>query len=318
MKRRLATILAIDVVGYSRLMRIDEEGTLADLIEVRQMIDKLAAEHCGRTFGAAGDSVLAEFTSPVEAVRCSINIQQGITETNTNRLENAQMQLRIGVNIGDVMDEKGTLYGDGINVAARLESLCEPGGMCISGSVYDYVRDRVDINFRDVGEQVVKNIDRPVRALKWPPSDSKPELKPLPASPSIAVLPFENMSGDPEQEFLADGIAEEISTTLSKVPNMLVVARNSTFTYKGSSVDVKQVGAEQGVRYVLEGSVRKSGNRVRITAQLVDANSGHHVWADRYDRNIDDIFELQDEMALKVVTELQGEILEGEMARLRG
>lgn len=324
MERRLTTIIAIDVVGYSRLMRKDEEGTLANLIDLRQLIDKFTAEHSGRTFGAAGDSVLAEFSSPVEAVRCSINIQHKITETNTNRPEDEQMQLRIGVNLGDVMDEKGNLYGDGINVAARLESLSEPGGMCISGAVYDYVRDRVDITFRDFGEQVVKNIDRPVYVWKWLPSASEPtkepelESLPPPENPSVAVLPFENMSGDPEQEFLADGIVEEIITTLSKVPNVLVVARNSTFTYKGRSVDVKQVGAEQGVRYVLEGSVRKSGNRVRITAQLIDATSGHHVWADRYDRNIGDIFDLQDEMALKVATEIQGEILEGEMARLRG
>ena len=324
MERRLTTILAIDVVGYSRLMRKDEEGTLVKLIDLRQLIDKFTAKHSGRTFGAAGDSVLAEFPSPVEAVRCSINIQHETTKTNTDVLEDAQMKLRIGVNLGDVIDENGNLYGDGINVAARLESLSEPGGMCISGAVYDYVRDRVDIMFRDVGEQIVKNIDRPVHAWKWSPSALEPVKEPklvslpLPENPSVAVLPFENMSGDPEQEFLADGIAEEIITTLSKVPNVLVVARNSTFTYKGRSVDVKQVGAEQGVRYVLEGSVRKSGNRVRITAQLIDATSGHHVWADRYDRNIGDIFELQDEMALKVATELQGKIQEGEMARLRG
>ena len=225
MERRLATILAIDVVGYSRLMRKDEEGTLAGLIEVRQLIDRLAVEHGGRTFGAAGDSVLAEFSSPVEAVRCSVEIQDEITESNSNRTEGVRMQLRIGVNVGDVMDENGTLYGDGINIAARLESLSELGGMCISGAVYDYVRDRVDIKFSDVGEQVVKNIDRPVPTWKWTPCNHGPKFDDsvlhLIEKPSIAVLAFENMSGDLEQEYFADGISEEIITTLSMVPNLM-------------------------------------------------------------------------------------------------
>ncbi len=324
MERRLVAILAIDVVGYSALMRRDEEGTLANLLACRELTDKHIAAHTGRIFATAGDSVLAEFSRPVEAVRCGIDIQQELATRNGDRHEDNRMDLRIGVNLGDVMEQDGNLFGDGVNVAARLESLSEPAGMCVSDSVYEQVRDRLSVQFRDSGDQVVKNIDRPVRAWKWsalePTTKTKTKVEPSPQSefPSIAVLPFENMSGDPEQEFLADGIAEEIITTLSKVPGLLVVARISTFSYKGQSIDVKQIGSEQNVRYVLEGSVRRSGNRVRVTAQLVDAVSGHHRWAERYDRNIDDIFELQDEMALRVATALLGEMIGGEMARTRG
>jgi adenylate cyclase len=324
LERRLVAILAIDVVGYSLLMRKDEEGTLANLLACRQLIDKQITEHGGRIFATAGDSVLAEFSRPVEAVRCGIDIQQKMVDRNAARPQESQMELRIGVNLGDVMAEDGNLFGDGVNVAARLESLSEPTGMCVSDSVYEQVRDRLGIEFKDVGDQVVKNLNRPVRAWTWSALESAPadrvnfDSELVPEVPSIAVLPFENMSGDKEQEYLADGIAEEIITTLSKVPGLIVVARHSTFSYKGQAIDIKKIGSELGVRYVLEGSVRKSGNRVRITAQLVDADNGHHLWAERYDRNIDDIFELQDEMALKVATALQGEIIGGEMARVRG
>ena len=324
MKRRLAAILVADVVGYSRLMEDDEVGTLAALQERRSsVLDPILHEHAGRMVKVMGDGVLIELGSAVNAVTAALALQRGMAESNVDLAEKRHIVMRIGINLGDVIGEGRDIYGDSVNIAARLETLAEPGGICISAKVHEEVVGKVDCAFHDMGTQSVKNISRKIRAYSVRPpetgvtSPATPDLA-LPDKPSIAVLPFQNMSSDPEQELFADGIAEEIITTLSKVPNMLVVARNSTFTYKGQSVDVKRVGAEQGVRYVLEGSVRKFGNKVRITAQLIDATSGLHLWADRYDRALDDIFELQDEIALKVATELQAELTEGEMARYRG
>jgi adenylate cyclase len=307
LERRLATILAIDVVGYSRLMRSDEEGTLANLIAVRQLIDDCATAHGGRTFGAAGDSVLAEFSSPVEAVRCGLKIQGEIAKINVDRAEDGQMKLRIGANLGDVMDENGTLYGDGINVAARLESLCDTGGLCISSTVHDFIRDRVDVDFTDIGDQVVKNIDRPIKAWKWSPEHLVLKLEPAAEQKkqSIALLPFENMSGDPEQEYFSDGICEDIITDLSKVSGLFVVGRNSSFAFRGRAHDVRDVGRQLGVATILSGSVRRAGERVRVTAQLVDVATGGHLWAERYDRNLTDIFAVQDEVTLEIVTALK-------------
>ena len=292
------------------MMRRDEEGTLADLIDYRQLIGRLADAYSGRTFGAAGDSMLAEFASAVEAVRCAISIQQEVTEVNARRPENARMRLRIGVNLGDVMAEGENLYGDGVNVAARMESLSEPGGICLSGSAHEQIRDRIDITFTDMGEQEVKNINRPVRAWRWQPQ-LRPETRQpepalaLPDKPSIVVLPFTNMSHDPEQEYFSDGISEDIITDLSKASGLFVIARNSAFVYKGKAFNVVDVCRELGVKYAVEGSIRKAGNRVRITAQLIDGTSGGHLWAERYDRDLTDIFEVQDDVTQRIVTELK-------------
>ena len=320
MERRLAAILAIDIVGYSALMRRDEEGTLAGLIDYRQLVDRLALAHGGRTFGTAGDSMLAEFSSPVEAVRCAINIQSEVTGINTRRPEGSRMLLRIGVNLGDVMAEGENLYGDGVNVAARMESLSEPGGMCISGSAYEQVRDRVDIAFSDMGDQEVKNIDRPVRAWQWRPQAGATApaqtLLALPDKPSIVVLPFDNMSRDPEQEYFSDGINEDIITDLSKVSALFVIARNSAFVYKGKAVNIPDVCRELGVKFALEGSVRKAGNRVRINAQLIEGSSGGHLWAERYDRELTDIFEVQDDVTQKIVGALKVTLTPSEESRI--
>ncbi len=316
MKRRLATILAIDVVGYSSLMGKDEEGTLANLIESRQLLDRLALAHGGRTFGVAGDSVLAEFESPVEAVRCSIEIQREMAALSADRSEDSQMQLRIGVNLGDIIAEKENLYGDGVNIAARLESLSEPGGMCISGSVYDLVRNRLDIEFRDLGEQTVKNIDHPVQAWGW--SEATRVIHPTVSDkPSIAVLPFTNMSSDADQGYFVDGMVEDIITALSRFEQLFVIARNSSFVYKGKAVDVKQVGRDLGVRYVLEGSVRKAGDKVRITGQLIDGATGTHLWADRFDGRLEDVFDLQDRITANVVGAIEPTIRKAEIERAR-
>ncbi len=321
MERRLAAILAADVVGYSRLVHADEEGTLRTLSTYREVIDGLIAAHHGRVFGSAGDSVVAEFASPVEAVRCALEIQQELELRNAGLAEDRRMRFRIGVNLGDVVADNENLHGDGVNIAARLEELAEPGGVCVSGTVNDHLAGKLDFVLDDLGEQKLKNIARTVRVWRWAgegTAQSRDIHPPLPDKPSIAVLPFTNMSGEADQEYFADGITEDIITTLSKIPGLLVVARNSTYVYKGRSVDVKQVGAEQGVHFVLEGSTRTAGDRIRITAQLIDAATGHHLWADRYDRKVDDIFALQDEISIRIVTELQIELLEGEMARLSG
>jgi TolB-like protein/Flp pilus assembly protein TadD len=325
MERRLAAIMATDVVGYSRLIRADEEGTIAALKALRaDLIDPKIAEHHGRIVKLMGDGMLVEFASVVDAVHAAVETQQAVTDHNSDMPANKRIELRIGINLGDVVIDGDDIQGDGVNVAARLEGMAEPGGICVSGMVYEGVRDRIDVAFEDLGEQEVKNIDRPVRVWRWLAGDGAApagplgatELQPLPDKPSIAVLPFDNMSGDPEQEYFVDGITEDIITTLSKIPDLFVIARNSTFTYKGVATGVKQVAQDLGVRYVVEGSVRKAGQRVRITAQLIDASTGHHRWAERYDRDLSDIFALQDEITREIVTAVDVELTEGDQIRV--
>ncbi len=326
MERKLAAILVADVVGYTRLMGEDETGTLQRLTAVREkVLIPLIARHRGRLVKLMGDGLLVDFASIVDAIECALAWQEAASNHDSDGDKRHLIRFRIGLNLGDVIADGDDIYGDGVNIAARIEALSEPGGICISGDAYRQAKGKIEAGFEDLGEQNLKNVTEPVRIYRIS-NDSKPDLATAPKSTatggldnlSIAVLPFANLSGDPEQDVLADGISEEITTTLSKVPGLLVIARNSTITYKSRAVNVLQVGAEQGVRYVMEGSIRKSGNRVRISIQLIDTEDGHHVWADRYDRNIEDIFQLQDEIALRVTTELQVELTEGEMARLRG
>jgi TolB-like protein/class 3 adenylate cyclase len=319
--RRLAAILAADVAGYSRLMGADEEGTLERLKALRrELLDPTIAEHRGRIVKTTGDGLLVEFASVVDAVRCAVEAQQAIAERNTGVAADNRIELRIGINLGDVIVEGDDLYGDGVNIAARIEALADPGGVFVSNTVHDHVRDRLPFVFEDLGEQQVKNIARPVRVYRVcdvgaaAKSPSVPVL-PLPDKPSIAVLPFANMSGDPEQEYFADGMVEEIITALSRIRWLFVIARNSSFTYKGHAVDVKRVGHELGVRYVLEGSVRKAGGRVRITAQLIDALSGTHLWADRFDGSLEDVFGLQDQVAVSVAGVIEPALQMAEMRR---
>ena len=327
MERRLAAIMATDVVGYSRLIRADEEGTLIALKALRaDLIDPRIAERHGRIVKLMGDGMLVEFPSVVDAVHVATETQQAVAKHNANLPEDKRLVLRIGINLGDVVIDGDDIQGDGVNVAARLEGLAEPGGICISGAVYDQVRDRMNSPFEDMGEQQIKNIERPIRVWRWltdgdvKASDTaSPETPPaLPDKPSIAVLAFDNMSGDPEQEYFSDGIAEDLTTALSRIGWLFVIARNSAFTYKGEAVDVKRVGRELGVRYVLEGSVRRAGNRVRINAQLIDAGSGRHVWAERFDRQMEDVFELQDEIVTHIAATLGPEITLAEIERVRG
>jgi adenylate cyclase len=328
-ERRLAAILAGDVVGYSRLMGIDEEGTLRDLKEHRAaLLHPKVAEHRGRIVKTTGDGVLIEFPSVVDAVRCAVEIQIGMAARNIDIPAERRIELRIGINLGDVIIDSDDIYGDGVNVAARLEALADPGGICVSRVVRDQVRDKLDVSFVDLGEQSVKNIARPVRvfrvnthieeeaALATTSAEAAATLA-MSERPSIAVLPFQNMSNDPEQEYFVDGIVEDIITGLSRIKWLFVVARNSTFVYKGRSVDLKQVGRELDVRYVLEGSLRKAGNRVRITGQLIEAASGTHLWAERYDRALDDIFEVQDEITLSVVGAIEPSLRRAEIERAR-
>lgn len=308
--RRLCVILAADIAGYCRLMGADEDGTLTALTaHRRELIDPAIAEHSGRIVKTTGDGFLAEFASAVDAVRCAVDIQRGMAERNKTVAEDRQLVFRIGLNLGDVIVQNGDLYGDGVNIAARLEALAEPGGICLSASAHEQVRDRIAaVRFEDLGEHRVKNIARPIRAYRAAlgSAGSAPSPVPdLPGWPSIAVLPLDNMSADPEQQHFADGLAEDLITDLSKVGGLLVTARNSTFAYKGRPVSVPQVGRELGVRYVVEGSVRKVANRVRITAQLIDAATGTHVWADRYDRDLTDIFAVQDEVTREIVGALR-------------
>ena len=326
MERRLAAILAADVVGYSRLIRSDEEGTLDRLKALRnEIIDPKIAEHSGRIVKLMGDGMLVEFASVVDAVCAAAETQQALSERNAVLPEEKRIEFRFGINLGDVVIDGDDIQGDGVNVAARLESLAETGGICISGSVHEQVRDRLDLPFEDLGEQRVKNIDRPIRVWQWVAdaelsesiSAKMDEPLPLPDKPSIAILPFENVSGDPEQEYFADGITEDIITSLSQIRWLFVIARNSTFSYKGKSPDVRQVARELGIRYALEGSIRKAGNRVRITAQLIDATTGNHLWARRYDRELEDIFALQDEITENIVAAIQPELGSAEQERAR-
>jgi len=366
--RKLTTILAADVVGYTRLMRADEEATLKTLGEYRDVIDGLIARHEGRIFSTGGDSVLAEFGSVVEAVRCAISCQEEISSRNAELADDRKLIYRMGVNVGDVMLRDGDLFGDGVNVAARLEGLAEAGGVCISGSVFEQIKHKLSLGFEDMGQQQVKNIAEPVSAYRlvpgrvsvsagataaatssrvrhwripamaaavalifaagglaiwrpWEPRMESASLErmafPLPDKPSIAVLPFVNLSGDATQDYLGEGIADNIITALSRISEMFVIARTSTFTYKGKAVKVQQVAEELGIRYVLEGSVQRSGDRVRVTAQLIDALTGHHLWAERYERELKDAFSLQDDITLNVVTELAVKLTEGAGARIQ-
>jgi TolB-like protein/class 3 adenylate cyclase len=321
-ERKLAAIFAADVAGYSRLMGRDEVGTLRTLTAYRVIIDRLIASHRGRIFNTAGDSLVADFASAVDAVQCAVAVQDAIAKENADRPVGEQMWFRIGVHVGDIMVQGDNLFGDAVNIAARLEALSEPGGICVSGVVRDHIGTKLPAEFIDLGPQQVKNITQPIRAYRIvcktsPAIPNTGSSLPLPDKPSIAVLPFQNMSGDPEQEYFADGMVEEIITALSKMRWFFVIARNSSFTYKGRPVDVKRVGRELGVRYVLEGSVRKGGSRLRITTQLVDAESGNHVWAERYDRDLSDIFAVQDEITERVVAAIEPELYEAENIRSR-
>ncbi len=318
-QRRLAAILAADVAGYSRLMGADEEGTLARLKALRgEWVDPAIAEHHGRIVKTTGDGLLVEFASVVDAMRCANAVQREMAERNAAVPADSRIEFRIGVNLGDVIIDEGDIYGDGVNIAARLEAMAEPGGICISRTVLTETRGKLDFPVEDLGDQALKNIAQPVHVFRVLAEEKKmpePAALPLPDKPSIAVLPFQNMSGDPEQEYFADGMVEEIITALSRIRWLFVIARNSTFTYKGQAVDVKQVGRELGVRYVLEGSVRKGGNRVRITAQLIDALSGTHLWADRFDGLIEEVFELQDKIAISVAGVIEPALQVAEMRR---
>ena len=363
-KRKLTAILSADVEGYSRLMGDDEEATVRTLKTFREIMASHIQQYGGRVVDSPGDNLLAEFSSVVDALDCAVKIQHELKAKNSELPEQGRMDFRIGVNLGDVIEDEERIYGDGVNVAARVEGLADGGGICISGTAYDQLAKKLPLGYEYLGEQKVKNIEKPVRVYRvlmdpeavgkvigekrpisrnwrwaavalivvagalaiwnfyfrppFEPASVKNMAYPLPDKPSIAVLPFDNMSGDPEQEYFSDGLTEEIITDLSKTPKMFVIARNSTFTYKGKPVKVKQVAEELGVRYVLEGSVRKEEDRVRITAQLIDALDGHHLWAERYDRDLKDIFALQDEITMKIINALQVELTEGEHARLWG
>ena len=362
-KRKLTAILSADAVGYSRLMGDDEEATIRTLTEYRDAITVLVNEHKGRVIDSPGDNVLAEFASVVDAVRCAVETQKQIAERNADLPENRRMLFRIGVNLGDIVDEGDRIYGDGVNIAARLESLAETGGICISGTAFDHVKGKLEVGYKYLGEQKVKNIKEPVRIYKMllDPDDvgkiiGEKKLRPgqrkwanltvaamlillaggftiwhfyfrpqsmekvatvLPEKPSIAVLPFNNLSGDSDQDYLADGITENIITALSKIPEMLVIARNSVFTYKDKPIKIQQVGQDLGVRFVLEGSIQKAEDQVRITGQLIDATTGHHLWADQYDRELEDLFAVQDEITMHIASALQVELTDGKQAQVR-
>jgi adenylate cyclase len=316
-QRQLSAILAADVAGYSRLIGLDEEGTLSRLKALRHtLIDPKIEEHRGRIVKTMGDGLLVQFASAVDAVRCAVEIQREMAEQNSGTAEDGRITFRIGINVGDVVVDGDDIHGDGVNIAARLEGLAEPGGISVSGSVYDQVRDKLGFGFHDSGEQYLKNISRPVRVFWLSFALDQTKAAPvLPDRPSIAVLPFVNMSADPEQEYFADGVVEEIITALSRFRWLFVIARNSSFTYKGRAVDVRQVGRELGVRYVLEGSVRKSANRLRISGQLIDTTSGNHIWADRFDGTIEDIFDLQDKITAHVAGAIEPNLLKAEIER---
>ena len=321
-KRRLAAILAADIVGYSRLMGVDESGTLAQIKSLRkELIDPKVAEYNGNVVKTTGDGLLIEFPSVLDAVQCAVDVQRSIAQRNTHVPEDKRVQFRMGINLGDVIVEEDDIYGDGINIASRLEGLADPGGICISRKVHDDVRDKVGLRFNDLGEQTLKNITRPVQAFSVDLASTSSEQTsgaslPFPDKPSIAVLPFDNMSGDPEQEYFSDGISEDIITELSRIGWLFVIARNSSFSFKGQSPDVREVSRALGVRYVLEGSVRKIGDRVRISAQLIDGTTANHLWAERYDRGLKDIFEVQDEITQMVVSAIEPELSRAEQERV--
>jgi TolB-like protein/class 3 adenylate cyclase len=326
-ERRLAAVLAADVAGYSRLMGADEVGTLAALkAHRREIVDPAIAAHNGRIVKTTGDGILVEFASAVDAVACAVAVQEKMAERTAEEAK-PRIRFRMGINIGDIIIDGGDIFGDGVNLAARVEHECEPGGVCLSDDAYRQVRGKTSLAFEDLGEKTLKNIDRPVRlyavrsaafstetAAKSPAEADKP--LPLPDKPSIAVLPFQNMSGDPEQEYFADGIVEDVLTTLSKIPELFVIARDSSFVFKGQTRDIREIGRMLGARYVLEGSVRKAGNRVRLAAQLIDSLNGGHVWADRFEGDLDDVFALQDRITQDIVAALEVRLTFGEQARV--
>jgi len=329
-ERRLAAVLAADVAGYSRLMGRDEEGTLAQLKAIRKtIVDPNIAHHRGRIVKTTGDGLLVEFASAVDAARCAVDVQHGMAGQNADVPQDARIEFRIGIHVGDIIFDDNDIFGDGVNIAARLEGIAEPGGVCISDDAQRQIRGKVEIGFDDMGPQTLKNIAEPMRAWRMQIGDApaaalskKLSAGPsqplaLPDKPSIAVLPFQNMSGDPEQEYFADGMVEDIITALSRFKSLFVIARNSSFTYKGNAVDIKQVGRELGVRYVLEGSVRKAGNRVRITCQLIEAATGGHLWADKFDGALEDVFGLQDQITASVVGLLAPTLERAEIERTK-
>jgi adenylate cyclase len=328
--RRLAAILAADVAGYSRLMGADEEGTLARLKACRKaLVDPKIAEYRGRIVKTTGDGMLVEFGSAVDAVRCAVEVQRGMTSSNVDIPETKRVEFRIGIHVGDIIIDDDDIFGDGVNIAARLEGIADPGGICISDDAHRQIRGKTEIAYDDMGHQSLKNIAEPMRAWRARPAVNatpaavtvdQPAPAPtlaLPDKPSIVVLPFQNMSGDPEQDYFADGMVEDITTGLSRIKWLFVIARNSSFTYKGKAVDVRQVGRELGVRYVLEGGVRKTGNRVRITTQLVEADTARHLWADRFDGALEDVFDLQDQITERVVGIVEPSLKRSEIERSR-
>jgi adenylate cyclase len=321
-KRKLSAILSADVKGYSRLMGEDELWTVRTLEAYREMIAEVIRNYSGRLVDSPGDNVLAEFASVVDAVESAVEIQNELKAKNTDLPENRRMEFRIGINLGDVIEEGERIYGDGVNIAARIEGLADGGGICISGTAFDQVEGKTGLEFEYVGERAVKNIKKAVRVYRVKTEGGVSDVVenrefPLPATPSIAVLPFTNMSGDPEQEYFSDGITEEIITWLSKIPRLFVTARHSTFVFKGKVRSIREVGQQLGVRYVLEGSVRKSGDRIRVTAQLIEVKTDQHVWADRYDRELKDVFAIQDEITMNIIIALQVKLTDGEQAALR-
>jgi adenylate cyclase len=318
-ERRLAAILAADVAGYSRLIGNDEEGTLAALKSCRrQLIDPKIAEYRGRIVKTTGDGALVEFASAVDAVRCAVEVQRAMADRNAHLPDTTRIEFRIGINVGDIVSDKGDIFGDGVNIAARLEGFSEPGGICVSSRVQEDVEGKLEISFEDAGEQQLKNISRPVRVFRVRPGKSTiSAAMPSRKRPSIAVLPFQNMSGDPEQDYFADGMVDEIITGLSRIKWLSVVSRNSSYIYKNKPVAIKEVAEKLGVRYVLEGGVRKSGNRVRITAQLIDAETDAHLWAEQYDRSLEDVFALQDEITMCVVGAIEPSVRKAEIDRIK-
>ncbi len=318
-ERRLAAILATDVAGYSRLMGVDEEGTLAALKAYRrELIDPKITEYRGRIVKTTGDGALVEFASAVDAVRCAMEIQRTMAERKTAIPEDRRIEFRIGINVGDIIIDDGDLYGDGVNIAARVETMASPGAICLSDNAYQQIKGKIALDVKDMGEQALKNIAQPIRVygVQFDSVPSSP-VSTLPDKPSIAVLPFQNMSGDPEQEYFADGMVEEILTGLSRIKWLSVTSRNSSFIYKNKPVTVREVADKLRVRYVLEGSVRKSGNRVRITAQLIDAKTDAHLWAEKYDRSLEDVFALQDEITMSVVGAIEPSLRKAEIERVK-
>jgi adenylate cyclase len=323
-ERRLAAVLAADVAGYSRLMGLNEEGTLARLKAVRRtLVDPAIGSHRGRIVKTTGDGMLVEFASAVDAARCAVEVQRDMAAQNALVPQDQRIEFRIGIHVGDIIFDDNDIFGDGVNIAARLEGIADAGGVCISNDAYRQIRGKVEIVCDDMGQQRLKNIAEPMQAWRVRPlgqimsgaGSATKEPSVFPDKPSIAVLPFQNMSGDPEQEYFADGMVEDIITELSRFKSLFVIARNSSFTYKGTAVDIKRVGRELGVRYVLEGSVRKSGERVRITGQLIDASTGAHLWADKFDGFLADVFELQDEVTHKVVASIAPKMEQAEIER---